>query len=67
MSTILGGDVTIEYLDANRQKRMYWSGSASGTRTVNELYSAIQDEFDEVGQMDDGLWNIPLGQLTLGT
>ena len=54
-ATILGGDVTIYYQDENRQKRLAWTGSASGTRTINELYSALQDHFDEVGQMDDGI------------
>jgi len=54
-ATILGGDVTIYYQDENRQKRLAWTGSASGTRTMNELYSALQDHFDEVGQMDDGI------------
>jgi len=53
-ATILSGDVTIYYLDENRQKRLAWSGSASGTVTANALYSALQDHFDEVGQMDDG-------------
>jgi len=53
--TVLAGDVTIYYLDENRQKRLEWTGSAAGTRTVNELYSALQDWFDEPGQMDDGI------------
>ena len=52
--TILSGDVTITYLDANRQKTLTWTGGAT-TRTANELYSALQDHFDEVGQMDDGV------------
>lgn len=54
-NTILGGDFTIYYLDENRQKRIKWSGSATGTRTANELYSALQDLFDESIQMDDGV------------
>lgn len=52
--TILGGDFTVYYLGENRQKRIKWSGAASGTRTMNELYSALQDHFDESLQMDDG-------------
>jgi hypothetical protein len=52
---ILGGDVTIYYLDENRQKRLAWTGSASARRTANELYSALMDWFDESGQMDDGV------------
>jgi hypothetical protein len=53
--TILSGDFTIYYLDDNRQKRIKWTGSASGTRTVNALYSALQDFFDEPERMDDGI------------
>jgi hypothetical protein len=52
--SILGGDVTVFFLDENRQKRLSWTGSASGTRTVNELYSALEDLFDEPLQSDDG-------------
>lgn len=52
--TILGGDFTIYYLAENRQKRVVWTGSATGTRTVNELYSALADLMDELNQMDDG-------------
>ena len=52
--TILGGDFTVYYEVENRQKRVKWSGSATATRSVNELYSAMQDLFDELNQMDDG-------------
>ena len=52
--TILSGDFTVYYLAENRQKQVVWSGSATGTRTVNELYSALADLLDELGQMDDG-------------
>jgi hypothetical protein len=52
--TILGGDFTVYYEAENRQKRILWTGSATGTRTVNELYSALQDLFDELVQLDDG-------------
>lgn len=52
--TILGGDFTVYYLAENRQKRVVWTGSASGTRTVNQLYSALADLLDELNQMDDG-------------
>ncbi len=54
-TTILGGDFTIYFLDENRQKRIEWTGSATGTRTANELYSALMDLFDESAQMDDGI------------
>lgn len=52
--TILGGDFTVYYLAETRQKRVVWTGSATGTRTANELYSALADLMDESNQMDDG-------------
>jgi hypothetical protein len=52
--TILGGDFTVYYLGENRQKRIVWTGSATGTRSVNELYSGMADLLDELNQMDDG-------------
>jgi len=52
--TILGGDFTVYYLAETRQKRVVWTGSATGTRTVNQLYSALADLLDELNQMDDG-------------
>lgn len=52
--TILSGDFTVYYLAETRQKRVVWTGSATGTRTVNELYSALADLLDELNQMDDG-------------
>lgn len=52
---ILAGDFTVYYLSDNRQKRIEWTGSASGVRTVQELYSALQDLFDESAQMDEGI------------
>jgi hypothetical protein len=55
MSTdILAGDVRVHYLGEARQKRLEWIGSATGTRTVNELYSALEDLMDEPNQSDDG-------------
>lgn len=51
--TILGGDVTVTYLDETRQKMLTWTGSLTGTRSVNELFSATLDLFDESLQMDD--------------
>jgi hypothetical protein len=53
--TILGGDFTVYYGAENRQKRIEWTGATTGTRTVNELYSALQNLFDELTQMDDGV------------
>jgi len=52
--TILGGDFTVYYLAETRQKRVVWTGSATGTRTTNQLYSALADLLDELNQMDDG-------------
>jgi hypothetical protein len=58
--TILSGDFTVYYNAENRQKRIVWSGT-TGTYSVQQLYSAIQDLFDESAQMDDG---IPLSAQT---
>lgn len=52
--TILSGDITVNYSDDNRRKSLNWSGGASTTYTMNQVYSALQDLFDETGQMDDG-------------
>jgi hypothetical protein len=51
--TILAADFTVYYEAENSQQRIGWTGSATGTRTVNQLYSALQDLFDESAQMDD--------------
>lgn len=51
---ILSGDFTVYYSADNARKQIKWTGSATGTRSVNELYSACQDLFDELTQMDDG-------------
>lgn len=51
--TILSGDFTVHYAAQNNRKQITWTGSSTGTRTLNELYSALQDLFDEPAQMDD--------------
>lgn len=51
--TILGGDITVSYLDENRQKRLEWTGTAAGTRTMNEIYSAMANLLDEPTTGDD--------------
>lgn len=51
--TILSGDFTVHYDSDNSQKRLVWTGSSDGTRTMNELYSALQSLFDDPSQMDD--------------
>ena len=53
--TVLAGNWTVHYLAEARQKRIEWTGPDSDTNTVNELYSALQDLFDELTQMDDGV------------
>jgi len=53
-STILSGNWTVFYLSENRQKRVVWAGSATGTNTVNQLYSALSDLMDDVTQMAEG-------------
>lgn len=52
--TILSGDFTVYYLAETRRKQIIWTGSANGTRTVKELYSAMANLMDELTQMDDG-------------
>ncbi|RLI90909.1 MAG: hypothetical protein DRO89_05000 [Candidatus Altiarchaeales archaeon] len=54
MATILGGDITVVYFNDNRGKFLYWSGSSSGTRTMNEVYSAMATLLDESTTIDDG-------------
>jgi len=55
--TILSGRWVVYYESENRQKRIWrdTSVSATTTDTVNALYSALQNHFDELGQMDDGV------------
>ena len=47
----------IYYGSENRQKRIQWvtGGTGTGTVTVNQLYSSLQNLFDELTQMDDGV------------
>ena len=51
--TILAGDITVNYIDDNRSKYLEWTGSATGTRTVNEMYSALGTLFDNTPQGDN--------------
>jgi len=46
----------VYYSAENRQKRIEWvtGGTGNGFANINKLYSALQDLFDELGQMDDG-------------
>jgi hypothetical protein len=65
--TILSGDFTVYYTnDTGGDKQIRWTGSATGTRSVNELYGALQDLFDNVSggageHMEEG---IPMAALT---
>ncbi len=55
--TILSGRWVIYYEAENRQKRIARDTAVSPTTTdtVNALYSALQNHFDELAQMDDGV------------
>lgn len=54
--TILSGNFTVNYLGESRQKMIEWSGAnQNATNTMNELYSALMDLFDEPTQSDDGI------------
>lgn len=54
--TILSGRWVVYYDVENRQKRVARDTAITPTTTdtVNALYSALQDHFDELSQMDDG-------------
>jgi len=58
---ILSNDFTVYFTnDTDGDKQIKWIGSATGTRSVNELYSALQDLFDndaasEGLYMDEGI------------
>ena len=51
--TVLDGDVTIYYAADNNRKQIKWTGAATGTRTCNELYSALFKLLDDPSQMED--------------
>lgn len=55
--TILSGRWIVYYGAENRQKRIVRDTAVTPTvtDTVNALYSALQDLFDELNQMDDGV------------
>lgn len=55
MSDVILTNWTVYYAgDTGGDQQVRWTGT-TGTNTVNELYSAIQDLFDETGQLDDSL------------
>ena len=53
--TILNSDFTVFYPSENSRQAIVWTGGASesDTRTLNELYSALQSLFDDPSQMED--------------
>jgi hypothetical protein len=55
--TILGGDLTVYYLDENRRKQIRWTGSAlkSAVQKMIMVYDATEDLFTIPTQMNDGL------------
>ena len=67
--SILGGDITVYFTnDTGGDKQIRWTGSTANTavRSVNEVYSAIMDLFDNVtvgvgDYMDEG---VPLKAVT---
>lgn len=50
--TLLDGDITIYDFSENKRGHIKWTGAATGTRTLREVYSAIQKAFDDQGNMD---------------
>ena len=54
MATILNGDIQVDYLDSNRQKRLSWLGGTNTSYTMNEIYSAMATLLDETTTIDDG-------------
>ncbi len=54
MSSVILTNWTVYYSgDTGGDQQIRWTGT-TGTNTVNELYSALQDLFDQSAQMDDG-------------
>jgi len=52
-ATILGGDITVYFSTDNNQIRSAWSGAATGTRTMNEFYSASMTLYALSAQMSE--------------
>src|SRR3989344_2841644 len=53
-ATILNGDIEVNYLSNNRQKRLNWTTGSTGTYTINQIYSAMATLLDESTTIDDG-------------
>ncbi|MHA2265358.1 MAG: hypothetical protein ACXAEN_23460 [Candidatus Thorarchaeota archaeon] len=54
MATILNGDIQVDFLNDNRQKRLSWLGGTNDSYTMNEIYSAMATLLDETTTIDDG-------------
>lgn len=52
-ATILSGDITVFFSTDNNQIRSEWTGSATGTRTMNEFYSASMTLYALSAQMSE--------------
>ena len=52
--TILSGDFTVYYPADNSRKQIKWTGAGATVYSVNALYSALGDLFDELANFDDG-------------
>lgn len=55
--TILGGKLTVYYLDDNRRKQIRWTGTAAkdDVQKMIDVYDATEDLFTIPTQQDDGL------------
>jgi len=69
--SLLGGDITVYFPgDAAGDKQIKWTGSTAttATRTVNELYTALQDLFDNntggVGDYIEKTFGTPMKAVT---
>jgi hypothetical protein len=55
--TILGGDLTVYYLDEDRRKQIKWTGGTlkSNTQIMIDVYDASEDLMTQPDQANDGL------------
>lgn len=55
--TILGGKLTVYYLDETRRKQLRWTGTTDkdDVQKMIDVYDATEDLFTEPTQQDDGL------------
>lgn len=57
MSKLLGHDMILsgDFLVETDRRLIRWVGRLTGTRTLNELYSALRDLFDNPEYMDESV------------